>query len=106
MAIEDTIQSLMTDLELGHVILPITSVSGGFLHRMYKVETRNGFYAVKHLNPEIMKRPKVLENYARADLLEKKLEEAGIPIVPSLEKSGKKMQKYGDDYFYIFCWLD
>ena len=96
----------MTDLELGHVILPITSVSGGFLHRMYKVETRNGFYAVKHLNPEIMKRPKVLENYARADLLEKKLEEAGIPIVPSLEKSGKKMQKYGDDYFYIFCWLD
>lgn len=96
----------MTELGLGQVAALITPVSGGFLHRMYKVETDVGVYAVKHLNPEIMKRPSVMENYSRAELLEKKIEAAGIPIVPSLERNGKKMQMCGDDFFYIFCWLD
>lgn len=37
---------------LGAVISPVKSVSGGFMHRMYKVTTDCGTYAVKHLNTE------------------------------------------------------
>ena len=100
------IESLFEELGLGNIISPITPVSGGFMHRMYKVCTTNHIYAVKHLNCEIMKRPTAMENYKKAERLETILEEAGIPIVPALTFDGKKMQEFQGNYFYIFDWHD
>ena len=103
---EETIASLFSVLGLGEVLLPVTPVSGGLMHRMYKVNTPGQSYAVKHLNPEIMKRPGVMENYRRAESLEKILEEAGIPIVPALAFSGRKMQEFSGGYYYLFRWQE
>ena len=102
--IENIIVKLFTDKELGSVLLPISPVSGGFLHRMYRVDTENGSFAVKHLNPNIMKRPEAIGNFKRADALEKMLEDAGIPIVPAITINGCKLQEYYGEYFYIFPW--
>jgi len=104
--IEDIVTRLMTSCDLGVVTAPITPVSGGFLHRMYRVETECGTYAAKHLNPEIMGREGVLDNYARAERLEKRLEDAGIPIVLAIAVNGQKMQTVEGHYFYIFHWLE
>ncbi len=76
------------------------------MHRMYRVSTPGQVYAVKHLNPEIMKRPEAMSNYRRAESLEKILEEAGIPIAPALTVNGRKMQELDGEYFYIFHWQD
>lgn len=76
------------------------------MHRMFRVSTPGQVYAVKHLNPEIMKRPEAMNNYRRAENLEKILEEAGIPIAPALTVNGRKMQKMDGEYFYIFYWQD
>ena len=108
--IKDLINRLFKELGLGQVSAPIENVSGGFMHRMYKV-TADGTvgsrsFAVKHLNPEIMKRPKALSNYLRAEKLEEILEKAGLPIVPALCFDGKKMQEFDGNYFYIFDWHD
>ena len=102
--IEDKIVKLLTDKGLGSARLPISPVSGGFLHRMYRVDTENGSFAVKHLNPNIMKRPEAMSNFKRADSLEKMLEDAGIPIVPAIVADGSKMQEYDGEYFYIYRW--
>ena len=59
------IKQLFETLSLGTVTSPVTPVSGGFMHRMYKVCTANHTYAVKHLNSEIMKRPTAKENYKK-----------------------------------------
>ena len=98
------ISQLFETLSLGTVTASITPVSGGFMHRMYKVCTQNHTYAVKHLNPEIMKRPTAKENYKKAERLEAILEGEGIPIVPALMFDGKKMQELLGNYFYIFDW--
>ena len=102
------IDKLITDLMLkcgfGAVIFPIEPVSGGLMHKMYKVKTDSGIYAVKHLNPEIMGREGVHENYERAERIECLLEKEDIPIVPALTVLGKKMQNEGGHYFYIFHW--
>ena len=100
------IKQLFETLLLGRITAPITAVSGGFMHRMYKVCTANHIYAVKHLNCEIMKRPAAMDNYKKAERLEAILEEAGIPIVPALTFNGKKMQELLGNYFYIFEWHD
>lgn len=102
--IEELLAELMLACGLGTIILPVKSVSGGFLHRMYRVVTDCGTYAVKHLNPQIMERAGVHENYARAEKIESILEKEGIPIVPSLIVHGNKMQNIQGHYFYIFHW--
>ena len=108
--IKDLIIRLFKELGLGDVILPIENVSGGFMHRMYKVTAcgteGSRSFAVKHLNPEIMKRPQAQANYARAEKLEGILEKAGLPIVPALCFDSKKMQEFEGNYFYIFAWHD
>ena len=101
---EDNIIKLFADKGIGSARLPVTPVSGGFLHRMYRVDTENGPFAVKRLNPEIMKRPEALNSFRRAEELEKVLEDVGIPIVPSIVIGGSRMQECGGEYFYIYRW--
>ena len=101
---EETIIRLFESRGLGRVIPPVSPVSGGFLHRMYRVDTDGQTFAVKHLNPGLMKRPGVMENYRKAEKLEQMLEDAGIPIVPALAIGGRKMQEADGEYFYLFRW--
>lgn len=103
---EEIITKLFRDLGLGEVTGQITPVSGGLMHRMFKVTSGGHDYAVKALNPEILARPDARANYARAESLEQILEEAGIPIVPAKGFGGKKMQECGGRFFYVFDWLD
>ena len=70
----DKITKLMNRCDLGEVTAEIKPVSGGLMHRMYKVQTSSGIYAVKCLNPEIMKRPTARENCAVAEALEAHLD--------------------------------
>ena len=104
--IEQEIKKLFNKLNLGEVTQPIETVSGGFMHRMYKVCSNKGTYAVKYLNPEVMSRPDAMGNYMKAEGLERILEESGIPMVPALSIDGKKMQEMDGHFFYIFDWLD
>lgn len=100
------IPKLMQTCGFGGVTAPITPVSGGFLHRMYRVEVASGVYAVKHLNPEIMGRADAHDNFKRAEKIEQLLEEKGLPIVPSITVNGRKMQNVQGQHFYIFNWQE
>lgn len=114
---KEIIIKLLQKCGLGSLKGDIVPVSGGFLHKMYRVQTTTGDFAIKCLNPEIMKRPDVMENYSRAEKLERILEDNGVPIVPALsfdtDDSDKdicntKMVKIYDRdevyYFYVFRW--
>lgn len=94
------------DLNLGVLIAPTKQVLGGYMHKMYCLETSIGKYAVKLLNPSIMKRPDVFANYHKADRLEKILQANRIPIVPALEFNNQKMQCLHNQYYYIFSWIE
>ena len=96
----------MRNCGLGELKASPEPVSGGFMHRMYKVQTDKGVYAVKHLNPEIMKRENVHDNFRRAEEIETILENGDIPIVPAMAFTGKKMQEVSGNYFYIFRWQE
>lgn len=92
--IDELIADLMMKCGFGAVRFPIEPVTGGLMHRMYRVKTDSGIYAVKHLNPEIMGREGVFDNYARAEKIECLLEKEEIPIVPAITVSGKKNAAY------------
>ena len=103
---QDAVIKLFEQKGLGAVVPPITPVSGGFLHRMVRVQTADRAFAVKQLNPSIMQRPDAMQNFRRAEQLETVLEQAGIPIVPAMTIDGSKMQACDGAYFYIFRWQD
>lgn len=77
-------------------------LSGGFMHKMYKLETEQGIYALKLLNRFVMQRENALKNYAKAEQLENLLEQKGIPILPALSFNERKMQELDGEYFYLF----
>lgn len=83
--------------------LPLT---GGLLHKMYALSTERGKYAVKLLNPYVMRRDTAQENYRVAEGLERILEKHFVPILPALVLDGEKMQKLEDRFFYLFDWYD
>ena len=93
-------------LSLGTPLVPPESLSGGFTHRMFRVETDKGSYALKLLNPEIMQRPDALDNYRAAEKGESLLENAGVPILPALSIGGRKLQRVDGQYLYVFDYFD
>lgn len=79
-----------------------TRLNGGFMHKMYKVDTDQGVYALKLLNPFVMQRETAMANYAKAEQIEFLLEQQDIPILPALSFDGRKMQEIDGEYFYLF----
>ncbi|MCI8461729.1 MAG: aminoglycoside phosphotransferase family protein [Lachnospiraceae bacterium] len=100
------LEKICRQLELGTLTAPPGPLSGGYLHKMYSLFTWKGRYAVKLLNPHIMRRETALENYRRAERLERILEENQIPIVPALDFGGKKMQETCGQFFYLYQWYE
>lgn len=94
------------DLQLGKVLENPVQVTGGFMHRMFKVVTEKGNYIIKLLNPNIMKRPTAMDNYKIADDIEKILQQNNIPAVYALEFKNRKMQELNGQYYYVFKWYD
>lgn len=90
--------------QLGLPLQTPRRVTGGYMHRMYRLDTPVGSYAVKLLNPEVMARPEAVGNYLRAAQLETVLERAGLPIVPALQLDGRKLHRLQEQYYQLFCW--
>lgn len=51
MMVDEVFHEIVRNLDLGRLTSPPVKVSGGYMHKMYKIETQAGAYAVKLLNP-------------------------------------------------------
>lgn len=99
------INSLMESLGLGTVLADPTQVTGGLLHKMYRVDTDKGTYAVKVLNPEIMRRPTALQNTMNSEKIAAAFQ-SFILVVAALEIDGKQIHEWNGAYYMIFDWLE
>lgn len=99
------INNMMESLKLGAVINEPVQVTGGLLHKMYRVNTNKGAYAVKVLNAEIMKRPIAFQNTVNSEKIAAGFQSI-IPVVSALEIGGKQIQKWNGIYYMIFDWVE
>ena len=99
-------QALCEQLNLGALTEEPTRLHGGLMHKMYKVVTTGGIYAVKCLNPHVMARPTAAGNFAAAEELERKLECTDLPLLPALTIGGRKMQEVDGAYCYLFPYFE
>lgn len=99
------IAELCMNYNLGNLIDEPKFVTGGLMHKMYQVSTDQGEYAIKLLNPDIMKRPEALTNMIHSELLSNALSNV-IPLVAAKTFHGRNIIEMDDSFFVVFDWLD
>lgn len=90
---------------LGKVI-SINKVSGGLMHKMFKVETDKGIYCVKVLNPEVMSRKESYSNFVESESVSNLAKKNGIPVSGALDIEGNYVTKLDDVYYMVFDYVD
>lgn len=90
---------------LGKVI-SITKINGGLMHKMFKVETNKGVYAIKVLNPEVMKRKDAYNNFIISETISNLAKENGIPVSSALKIDDNFIVKCEEIYLMIFDYID
>ncbi len=99
------INHLIEHFKLGTEVKEIAQVTGGLLHKMYCVSTDKGEYAVKVLNPEIMKRPVALRHTVNSEKIAAVFQTM-IPVVAALEINGKQIHEHNGSHYMIFNWME
>lgn len=84
----------------------ITKLTGGLMHRMYKVETETKIYAIKVLNPEVMKRKEALNNFILSETISNLAASNGIPVSSALKINDSYVLEYKDNYYMVFTFLE
>lgn len=100
------IKKITQKLDLGTLSSEPKQLTGEFMHQMYALFTTKGKYAIKLLNPYIMKREAAMGNFQAAEQLKKLVEESRIPILPAMTFNGQKMQEIEEQFFYIYEWYE
>lgn len=80
-------------------------LSGGLIHAMYELNTTEGRYAVKCLNPSIMKRPEAVANFRDAEDIALFVGRH-LSALPAKRIRGEAVQQVGDKYVLLFDWVD
>lgn len=61
--------TLCAKYNLGLLMNEPEPITGGLLHRMYRLQTDKAQYAVKALNPQIMQRDTAMSNYIFSEMV-------------------------------------
>lgn len=95
---------LCRQLSLGDPVAEPASVAGGRLHRMWRIETVSGVFAVKELDPEIVARPGVRDVYRATERVARSAAERGLPTVTALRVEGEVLFEIGVAALLVFPW--
>jgi Ser/Thr protein kinase RdoA (MazF antagonist) len=98
-------EKLCNYLALGEIVSEPEALTGGLLHRMYSVETTQGKYAIKALNPQIMLRPTAMKRFINSELIAN-LAANYIPALPAKKFKGNSLQEIDGQFYIVFGWLE
>lgn len=101
--IADLLQKVLQEMDLGTLKGPPCRVAGGLMHTMYAAVTERGKYAVKVLNPAVMKREKALENTIFSEKIARELSKK-VPAVPAICENGEAVSALDRCYYMVFPW--
>lgn len=90
---------------LGNVI-NINKLTGGLMHKMFKVETDEGIYAIKILNSEVMKRDDAYNNFVISETISNLAKENNIPVSSAIKINDNFIIEHKNDYYMVFDFID
>ena len=102
----DKLNKLIKETQIGNEIVNIEKVTGGLSHRMYKVITDKGVYAIKELNSGVMKRTEAYSNFVFSEKVTEIAIQNEIPAVGTIKLDDEIITKIDNSYFMVFEWLE
>lgn len=101
------LQQLCQRLALGSPGAKPRQVHGGFHHRMWRVETERGTWAIKQLAPDTdLADPTIVTHFNRGEHAAALFSKAGIGSIHALDCEGAYLQLLDDDAYLVFPWTE
>lgn len=97
---------VLSFMNISKIIITPREISGGLLHKMYKVETDQGIYAIKQLNEEIISRPKAPNNYILSEKFASFSKESGIDAICAKYNNDFPWTIVDKKYYMVFDWIE
>lgn len=98
-------EKLCNILKLGEIVGIPKAITGGLLHRMYAIETTQGKYAIKALNPQIMLRPVAMQHFISSEGIVS-IAANNIPALPAKRFNGTFMEEVDKQFYLVFDWVE
>lgn len=99
------IEKLFNKYNLGKLTAQPKQITGGLMHRMYQVITEGKKYAVKEMNPSIMKRVGVVENIINSERVATALKGI-VPAITAIQFKDESLLMLDGKYYMMFEWFD
>ncbi len=81
-------------------------VAGGLIHRLYRLDTTTGVFAVKVLNPEIMRYENIRDAFRRSEAVAAAFAAAGVSALLARDAPGGTVQDFDDVTVIVHPWCD
>ena len=98
-------EKLCNVLHLGEIAGAPEAISGGLLHRMYAIKTTQGKYAIKALNPQIMARPKAMQDIINGEQIAG-IAANNISTLTAKKINGTIVNEIDNQFYLVFDWVD
>ncbi|MGM9370878.1 aminoglycoside phosphotransferase family protein [Legionella pneumophila] len=100
------IQPLIDKLKLGDLKVQPKLLKGGALHTMSKIETSNGAFAIKRLNPHITAKSHFKNAYEHSEQIANEMAKNTIPAVNALSFNNEYVINVDTDHYIIYPYID
>ncbi len=90
---------------LGDIIDEPKKLTGGLMHRIFKVQTDQGTYCIKVLNPEVMARPTALGNMIRSEEIAFAMKDL-VPLAAAKRFNGSAVLEHEQQYYMVFDFIE
>ncbi|RXK18702.1 phosphotransferase [Macrococcus sp. DPC7161] len=97
---------VLSFMDVSEIFNTPCEISGGLLHKMYKVETDKGIYAVKQLNKEIISRPEAPNNYIFSEKFASYSEDNNINAICAKYNNKLPWIIIENRYYMVFDWIE
>ena len=91
---------------LGNPLKELQAVSGGFLHHVWRLDTTQGTYAIKQLNPAIMQRSHMHNSYRLSERIAVAMMTHGVPVVAALNANADPLQEIEGRTVMVYRWIE
>ena len=103
---DEIISELLKKCDLGILLNQPKKIEGGLLNKIFKVSTTKGDYAIKLINPEVIKRKTGIKNILFTEKVSKIAKLNSINCIPAKEINKELIHSIKNNYFLIFDWFE
>jgi len=100
--IRSSLETLCAHYKIGSVLARPEPLSGGYLHKLWRVETQEGTFVIKKLNPAIMEKRGMAGRLEQAESIGAAFREAGIPAVIPYAHDGSFINEMDDASYLLY----